>query len=440
MKRTAWMTVALAALGTSAFAQGGYQPSYSGPKVELTFWNGQDGDNRVYVEELVKKYNAQSKNVVVKMTTQPQNTIAQQLPALVAGGRAPDLTSFIETVTIQNGVRGVIEELTPSVLASAKLDKARFYPSLWDGAVYQGKVYGIPVYNVAFAMFYNKDLMQKMGVAKVPETRDEFLKAAQQCTTDKSGKKPGEAGFNPASLNTWGVGVQSGFYGATLTYSLALQNGGNTVNDQYAPNFTSPEVQEAVQFATDLVKKHHVSPANLTYDGELAGFRAGKQCFSIVGSWLSVNYAGQKNLKFGVAPLPQLGGKSRSFWGGSGYMVLPKQRANYDKNKRAAALDFTNFFTAPENNAYFAAKGGTLPTGPGAAQDKAFDASPFRALFSSLKDVHIEAGFPWVDQVRGAYITAWDAALSGKKPIPAALKDGQAEADKLVQQAQKNLR
>jgi len=439
MQRTL-LTLTLALVAAPGLAQGTYKSSYTGPKVEITFWNGQSGDNRKYIDELVKRYNASHPNVSVRLTTPPGDTIAQQLPALVAAGRAPDVTSLIETMTIPNGLRGVIEEFNPATLKQGNIDRSRFYPALWNGATYGGKSYGVPVYNVAFAMFYNKDLLKKAGIARAPRTRDEFLKAAQACTADKSGKKPGQAGFDPKNLQTWGIGIPNGFFGATMAYTVLLQNGGNSVTDKtYDARFDTPEAAQAFGLVSDLVKKYNVSPANMTEDSQQAAFRSGKQCFSITGTWVMVNYQGQKGLNFGVAPVPQLGGKNKIAWGGSGYLVLPKQRANYDPNKRAAALDFINWFTLPANNLYFN-QGGTMPTMPAVARDKSYDNTPFAELFAGLGDVQIEAGFPWVDQVRGAWINAWDNALSGKKPIQVALRDGESEASKLVEQAKKNFR
>lgn len=78
-----------ASFGLFALAQTGYRSSYTGPRVEITFWNGQSGDNRKYIDELVKRYNASHPNVSVRVTTPPGDTIAQQLPALVAGAARP---------------------------------------------------------------------------------------------------------------------------------------------------------------------------------------------------------------------------------------------------------------------------------------------------------------------------------------------------------------
>ncbi len=436
-RRTLTLALTLASLLTPPALAQGVKSTYSGPKVEITFWNGQSGDNRKYIDDLVKKYNASHANVNVRLTTPPGDTIAQQLPSLVAAGRAPDVTSLIETMTIPNGLRGVIEPLTPAMLKQGGIDQGRFYKSLWAGATYGGKSYGVPVYNVAFAMYYNKDLLKRMGVTTVPATSGEFLKAAQACTTDKAGKHPTEAGFDARNLQTWGVGIPGSFNGGVLAYVATLQNGGNSVDASNNPTFTNAQARAGFQSILDLVSRHHVSPANMTEDSQEAAFRAGKQCFSMTGTWIMVNYQGQKNLNFGVAPLPQLGSKNRSSWGGSGYLVLPKQRGNYDPNKRAAALDFINWFTLPENNLYFN-QGGTLPTMPAVAADKSYDGTPLQELFRGLQDVHIEAGFPWVDQVRSAWDNAWDAALSGKKDVQAALKDGEVEATKTVQQARQN--
>ena len=75
-------------------------------------------------------------------------------------------------------------------------------------------------------MFYNKDLMAKNGITKVPKTRAEFLTAAQACTADTAGKKPGATGFDAAKLATNGMNVAVG-QGNLMAYGILRGNGGD---------------------------------------------------------------------------------------------------------------------------------------------------------------------------------------------------------------------
>jgi multiple sugar transport system substrate-binding protein len=435
-------TALLAATGALALAVAQVRAqgtsSYTGPKVEITYLHGFTGPDRPVMEGLVKKFTDAHPNISVKANAQPWGTTWQQLGPLVASGRAPDVVVINEDQITGFAARGALTPLAANEMKTAGLDKARFYKTLWETADYKGASYGVPIHSVALAMYYNKDLLSKSGVTKPPKTRDEFLKAAQACTTDKAGKKPGQGGFDAKNLATWGAGIPTPWMGGTIAYSVVLQNGANLVNKDDNAAFGSPEAQEAVQFLVDLVSKYNVSPNNATEQSEIAAFRQGKTCFNFNGVWMLEQYKGQQGLNFGIAPFPRLGTKQDGAWGGSSHLTLPKQAASYDKNKRLAALEFMNWMTQPAQNLTWTSAGG-LPTQPKVADDKSYDNNPMQGLFSGLASVQATSGYPWVAQVRGAWDGAFENALLGKKSVKQALDDGNNEANKNIESARKQL-
>ncbi len=421
-------------VGSAALAQG-----YTGPKVEITYLHGFTGPDRPIMEDLVKKFNDTHANIAVKAQAQPWGTTWQQLAALVASGKSPDVVAINEDQVTSFIARGALTELTNSELSSAKIDKARFYKPLWETADYEGKSYGVPIHSVALAMYYNKDLLIKAGISKPPKNREDFLKAAQACTVDKGGKKPGQAGFDAKNLETWGVGIPTPWMGGTIAYSVAKQNGANLVDGKLNASFNTPEAVEAVQFLADLVGKYNISPANATEPSEITAFRQGKVCFNFNGVWMLSQYQAQQGLKFGIAPFPRLGTKIDAAWGGSSHLTLPRQPASYDKNKRLAALEFMSWITQPAQNLTWTTAGG-LPTQPVVASDKSYDNNPMQELFEGLPNVYATSGYPWVGQVRGAWDSAFENALLGKKDAKKALEDGVSEANKQIEQARQSLR
>ncbi|WP_240741691.1 ABC transporter substrate-binding protein [Deinococcus sp. KSM4-11] len=431
MMRTLSLALLLSA-GTSLAA-------YTGPKVQLTYLHGFTGPDRPIMEKLIAQFNASHPNIEVKGQAQPWGTTWQQLGPLVASGRAADIVAINEDQVTGFIARGALTPLTPAELTAAGIDKARFYGPLWATADYKGMSYGVPVHSVALAMYYNKDLLTKAGVTKVPTNRSEYLAAAQKCTVDKGGKHPGDAGFDAKNLDTWAAGVVNGWMGGTIAYSVTRQNGADLVDKAQDAAFTSPGAQEALQFLVDQVQKYHVSPANATEQSEIAAFRQGKACFNFNGVWMLEQYKGQTGLNFGVTPVPQLGTKMNAAWGGSSHLTLPRQRANYDKNKRAAALEFVSWMTQPAQNLTWTAAGG-LPTQPAVAKDKSYDNNPVSGLFEGLPNVYATSGYPWVGQVRGAWDGAVEAAVLGKKTVAQALGDAQKEATKQIEQARKAIK
>lgn len=420
--------LALLALGTAG-AQ----------KVSLTFLHGFTGPDRPVMEGLIKKFNDTHPNIEVRAQAQPWATTWQQLPALVASGRAPDVAVINEDQITGFIARGAVSPLTPAELSGAGISKTRFFGPLFATADYKGQSYGVPISSVAYVMFYNKDLMKKVGLdpAKPPRTRAEFLRAAQLCTVDKSGKNSTQAGFDPKNLNTWGVSLYNNWVGSRAAYAAILQNGGALTDKNQNAAFNSPQAVSAVQFLVDLVQKQHVARPNSTEEAELAAFSQGKVCMFPSGQWYLDRFETQK-MNFGVTFLPRVGGSVRdAAWGGSSHLTLLKQRPGYSADKRRAALEFIAWLSQPAQNLSWTATG-SLPTQAAVANNAQFEKTPISGIFDRLDSVYATSGYPWVGQVMGPFDAAWEAAYLGKKTVTQALNDGVSEANKQIEQARKN--
>ncbi|MFC4427847.1 ABC transporter substrate-binding protein [Deinococcus navajonensis] len=427
--------LAFLALGT-AQAQ-----TYTGPKVTLSFLHGFTGPDRPVMESLIKKFNDTHPTIQVRAQAQPWGTTWQQLPSLVASGRAPDVVVINEDQVTGFIARGAVSPLTAAEMKAAGIDKSRFFGPLFETADYKGQSYGVPVHSVAYVMFYNKDLMKKVGLdpSKPPRTRAEFLAAAQKCTVDKSGKNATQAGFDPKNLDTWGVSLYNNWVGARAAYAAILQNGGAMVDKNQNAAFNSPQAVSAVQFMVDLVQKYRVARPNSTEEAELAAFSQGKVCMFPSGQWYLDRFEQQK-MNFGVTFMPRVGGTVRdAAWGGSSHLTLPKQRAGYDANKRRAALVFMSWLAQPAQNLTWTSTG-SLPTQAAVAKNAQFEKAAINGIFDRLNSVYATSGYPWVGQVMAPFDQAWEAAYLGKKPVSQALNDGVREANKQIEQARKNFK
>src|SRR5690606_5650454 len=269
----------------------------------------------------------------------------------VAAGQAPDVVALNEDVITGFSLRGAVAEMTPDMLAAADVQADRFFPSLWETGVVDGKVYGVPVHSVMLVMYYNKDLFEAAGLdpEDPPSDREEFLAAAEALTVDANGNHPGDEGFDPSSLQTYAVGIPTPWMGGTIAYAVAAQNGVTFVgsaDESYAPNFDSEAAQEAVQFLVDIGAEHHFGPTDPTEGSEIDAFRQGAAAMNFNGVWMLSQYR-DAGLNFGVAAFPQLGTERPATWGGSSHLVLPVQR-NGDPAEMEAAMTFIGWMTQPE--------------------------------------------------------------------------------------------
>jgi multiple sugar transport system substrate-binding protein len=430
MKKAA-LVGALGVIGMSvALAQG-----YTGPKVEITYLNGFTGGDRPVMEQMVKTFNDSHPNIVVKATATPWGGIFDNLETQVKAGRAADVIAANEDVISRFAARGLLTPISPQQFTASGINRKDFYAPLFSTADYKNVSYGVPMNSVAYVMFYNRDLMAKNGITAVPKTGAELLTAARRCTTDNTGKRPNETGFNGANLASWGISLYNNWVGARMAYSAILSSGGRMVDKDQNAAFNSPEAVEAVQFLIDLVQKEKVARANATEEAELAAFQQGKVCFFPVGQWYLDTFEKNPNLKFGVAFVPRIGSKDAT-WGGSSHLVLPRQRTGYDANKRAAALEFMRWMTLPAQQVTWSSAG-SLPFGPTAAKDKKFENAAIAGIFDRVGAVTPMSGFPWIGRVWGAFDAAWERAYLGKQAVKASLDAGVAEANKNIAQDRK---
>jgi multiple sugar transport system substrate-binding protein len=166
----------------------------------------------------------------------------------------------------------------------------------------------------ATLLFYNRALFDEAGVPYPPSdptkawTWDEFVAAAQKLTSDINGKHPGEEGFDPEKIRTYGVAFDKTYEGWTL-YPFIFSNGGQLVNEDGTHLLLdSPEATEAMQKLADLMWVQHVAPTPLQ-DQNLPGYvtmlQTGNLAMHISGHWSLLDYASVKDLRFGVAVLPR---------------------------------------------------------------------------------------------------------------------------------------
>ncbi len=226
-------------------------------------------------------------------------------------------------------------------------------------------------------------------------------------------------------------GLYSNWVGSRLAYSAILQSGGSLADKDNNAAFNSPAAVEAVQFLVDLVQKEGVARGNSTEEAELAAFTQGKVCMFPSGQWYLDRF--EKNPSYALTFLPRIGAKQDATWGGSSHLTLPKQPANYDPNKRSAALSFINWMSLPAQNLAWTATG-SLPVMKTVAADKKFDGQAISGIFDKLGSVYATSGFPWGGQVLGPFDGAWERAYLGKQDAKTALDQGVVEANKQIAQ------
>jgi multiple sugar transport system substrate-binding protein len=258
------------------------------------------------------KYPKVKVNLTNAGTGNDQYTALQN--AITAGTGVPDVAQIEYYALPQFALAKSVVDL--NTYGAAALD-GTFTPGTWN-AVHSGdKIYGFPIDSGPMALFYNKEVFDKHGIA-VPTTWAEYAAAAEKLHT-----------ADPKAYITSDSG-DAGF-----TTSLIWQAGGKP----YQVNGTDVTVNfgdaGSQKFATEwqkLIDKKLLSPVPGWTDEWYKGLGDGTIATLVTGAWMPSNLekgAAPANGKWRVAPMPQweAGGKATAENGGSS-LAIPEKGAN----------------------------------------------------------------------------------------------------------------
>ena len=166
----------------------------------------------------------------------------------------------------------------------------------WQGGVFQGKRYAIPLDVPQHAMYFNLKIMKDAGLVgpdgrpKVPASGAELLAMAKQITKD----------------DTFGFVIGSGLNIPGYTFGfhhMLWQNGANVyAADLKRSALAEPAAIEAAEFWGGFLTQHKVAPPAASNPRDV--FVAGKLGMWLAGSWNVAALRGAK-IDFAVAPMPR---------------------------------------------------------------------------------------------------------------------------------------
>jgi maltose/maltodextrin transport system substrate-binding protein len=233
-----------------------------------------------------------------------------------AAGKGPDIFCWPHDRMGEWAKSGLIVPINPP----AKVRDA-IVPEAWKAFSYQGKTWGYPLSIEAIGLVYNKAL-----VKTPPKTFADVVKLDQELSA--KGKKAILWDYN----NTY------------FTWPMLAADGGyvfaRDAKGDYDPSKTGVNDAGAIKGAETLENliKTGVMPKGSGYAEMEAGFNKGNVAMMITGPWAWDNIK-KSHIDFGVAPIPEVGGKpSKPFVGVLGCMI-----AAPSKNKDLATEFLENY-------------------------------------------------------------------------------------------------
>ncbi|MFF4623453.1 ABC transporter substrate-binding protein [Nonomuraea jabiensis] len=296
--------------------------------MKLEFWNPFTGPDGAYFKTMVEKFEKANPNIDINMTTLQAADLYSKLPTAVASGKGPDVAVIhldsVATIAAQGNLLSL-----DAVVKNLGFTQDDFAPAVWQGGVWKGARYSIPLDMHMLGLFYNKTVLKQAGLDpdKPPQTAQDYLAALEKL------KKAGIAG-------QW---IDSYGFMRTLFVSLLKQFGGEQLNDTGDKALWNSEAGvRALTWMQDLIKKGY-SPKNVGTDAYWGAFKGNKTAFVWGGIW-ALGDPDLKNVDWDVAPLPVIGDQP-GVWSNSHQFVATRQIKG-DANKTAAAAYFINKISA----------------------------------------------------------------------------------------------
>jgi len=355
-----------------------------------------------------------------------QDTITKVLTA-IKGGDVPQLSVILST-----DMYTLIDEdaIVPiDSLLKTDDDKkwlAGFYPGFMENSQTGGKTWGVPFQRSTIVMYWNKDAFKEAGLdpEKPPQTWDELVAYGQKLT------KRDDKG----NVTQWAIQIPSSGFPYWLFQALTTQNDVRLMNEAGTKtNYDDPKVVEALQFWVDLSRKHKIHPPGITDWGTTPkDFFERKVAIMWTTTGNLTNVRANAKFPFGVAMMP--GNKRRgSPTGGGNFYVFKKSTPE----QQAASLVFMKWMTSPEQAAKWGIATGYVAVSAAAWETPVMQAyvkefPPAAVARDQLQYAVAELSTHDNQRVTKALNDGLQAALTGSKTPAAAMKDAQAEADRIL--------
>ena len=300
-----------------------------------------------------------------------------------------------------------------------------FFPAFMLNSQTAGKTWGVPFQRSTIVLYWNKDLFKEAGLDPdvPPATWAEQVTFAQKLTK-----------LDASGASQWGIQVPSSGFPYWLFQGFTTQAGTVLMNEEGNRSFFDrAEVVEALTYWVDLSRKHKVHPTGIVEWGTTPkDFFEKKAAMIWTTTGNLTNVRNNAKFPFGVAMLPA--GKRRgSPTGGGNFYISRKAPAA----QQEAAFKFMRWITSPERAAQWCVDTGYVAVRPDAFETAALkqyvtDFPAAAVARDQLQYAVAELSTHENQRVTKALNDGLQAALTGTKSPEQAMKDSQAEAERIL--------
>lgn len=367
-----------------------------------------------YFEGVKKEFEAANPGITVKFEVVPWDVLLQKLTTDITAGTNADLSIIGTRWLIDFVQQGVAEPLDSYITPDFK---GRFIDTFLSPSIMEGKTYGLPIAASARAMYYNKELFEKAGIAKPPANWTELQEDARKIKALGSG--------------TFGFGLQGKEIETDVYYYYAMWSQGTEIlNKDGTSGLSTPGALEAAKLYKSMIDEGLTEPGVTSNNREDVQnlFKQGKVGMMITAPFLSNQIKDEApNLKYGVAAIPAGPTGARGTYGVTDSIIMFKNSKNKDE-----AWKLLDFLFTKEQRAKFTQGEGFLPVNKEEAKmDYYVNNADLAAFTALLPDARFAPVIPGWEEVAQITSDAMQKIYLGGDP-EAGLKDAAAKANAVL--------
>jgi multiple sugar transport system substrate-binding protein len=340
--------VAVGACGGSDDEEGDDSSANGGEPVEIEFWHGQTQGPAELLQTMIDEFNKTHPDIVVSKDAGGVNAdrMLQKVTAGLQADNYPDI-AYIFGSDLANLANGDQLLDLSSAIDAGDLDWDRFVDAGKEAVTVDDVPRAVPAFIDNLALVYNKKIFDDAGVDYPTDdwTWDDFLAAAAELNDPDAGI----AGFGwPGTGDedtTWRI------------WPLVWQQGGDIVSeDGETVGFDGPSGEAALDVLAQAAADGSV------YIDSTAGsermqqlFTSGKMAMNIAGPYSLPEYV-DAQVDYGVVSMPSFNDEHTTIAGPDTWAIFDN-----GEDRVAAALEFMDWFSEPEQQVRWISEAGSLP-------------------------------------------------------------------------------
>lgn len=291
----------------------------------ITYWGLWEDD--AVTRPIIADFEAKNPKIKVQYLKQSHQQYRERLQSAITRGEGPDVFRFHNTWVAM--LKDNLAPVPATVMSTAEMSSQ--YPTVMTNDLVAGStIFGIPMMIDGLGLYYNEDLFAAAGITGPPATWEDVLAMVPKIA------KPEGNTFAVSAIALGTTGNVENY--SDIVATMLMQNGANIVSPQ------GKEAEETLIFYRKFANPSDpVYTWNETMDNSIYAFASGKVAMIIAPSWRAFDVKTiNPNLRFKIAPIPQLPGNTVNW---ASYWV---EGVNSKGKNQAAAWEFVKYLTSKE--------------------------------------------------------------------------------------------